>query len=146
MGDPHDLVSQLNQVDPSRLSRLAVEATFLFERSREEAGPEDKSRGIDAEVRAVRQAMIDLIERSDCCPDEIINALGALRDPELIPLFRRCLSFQMASQNAGGVYAAMSALDELGEDIFAGKSSRSIEDWDLNRGLALAYLERFPDK
>jgi hypothetical protein len=145
MNDPQDLIGQLDRFDPRLLSRLAVEAMFLFERSRENAGAKDESRGIQAEVRAVRQVMIDLIERSECCPDEIINALGALRDPALISLFQRCLSWQLANQNAGGVYAAMIALGELGENIFCSRGSRSILDWELNRDLALAYLERFPE-
>jgi hypothetical protein len=144
MSDPQDLVGQLNRLDPRLLSRLAVEAMFLFERSRENAGAKAESCAIQAEVRAVRQAMIDLIERAECCPDEIINALGALRDPALISLFRRCISWQ-ANQDAGGVYAAMIALDELGEDIFGSTGSRSILDWEPNRELALAYLERFTE-
>jgi hypothetical protein len=89
--------------------------------------------------------MMNLVERSECCPQEVIGALGALGDPELIPLFRRCLSWQLANQDTGGVYAAMIALDELGEDVFAGRHSRSVAEWELNRGLAVAYLKGFPN-
>jgi hypothetical protein len=39
----------------------------------------------------------------------------------------------------------MIALGELGENIFGSRGSRSILDWELNRDLALAYLERFPE-
>jgi hypothetical protein len=38
MSDAQELVTQLNHLDPRLLSRLALDALFLFERFREKAG------------------------------------------------------------------------------------------------------------
>ena len=144
MSSTEELVSELNRLDPHLASRLALQSIELFERSRGNMTGDGDSEAMPPDVRLVRKAMLDMIERSQCCPSEIISALGTLRDPDLIPWFRRCLAWQMADQNAGGIYAAMSALEELGENVFAGRASRSIRDWELNRNLAEDYLKQCP--
>jgi hypothetical protein len=126
------------------MDQLALQAMLLFERSRERGTSQEQSPSDGLEVQAVKQALINLVDRSGRCPPAILAALGALRDPGLVPLLRRLL-YQLAEQNAGGVYAAMNALDESGEDIFDARSARSILDWEPNRGLASAYLARHPE-
>ena len=143
---PQDLVNALNRYDPGELPRLALEAMLLFERHGKQAISVGGALDTTNEVGAVRRALIDLVDRASCCPTEVISALGALRDPDLIPLFRQCLSWQLAAQDAGGVYAAMIALDELGEKVFGGRQGASVLEWQVNRDLALAYLRRFPQQ
>lgn len=126
------------------MDQLALEAMLLIDRWREMDTATDMTT-TEHEVKSLRQALIDLVDRSGRCPTPILAPLAALRDPDLVSLLRRCLLYQIADQNAGGVYAAMNALNESGENIFEGRSSRSILDWDLNRSLAQAYLERHSD-
>jgi hypothetical protein len=142
MSGDQDLVNELNRFDPRLLPRLALQAMQLFEQWRDRPNGNHGPGDIESQVHSVRQAMIQLIERSGCCPTEIITALSKLRDPGLISLFRRCLSWQIANQDAGGVYATMIALDELGEKTFADRRSKSVQDWTLNRDLAAAYLNQ----
>jgi hypothetical protein len=138
------LITDLDQFDPRLISQLALEARFVFEEARGITGTAWYLVPVASQldVDQLKQALIRVVERSECCPPEVIGALDALRDPALAPLFKRCLVCQMAAQNAGGMYAAMTALDGLGEDIFGGRQSRSILDWELNRDLAATYLQR----
>lgn len=144
MRSTHELVSDLDQFDPRLMDQLALEAMLLIERWRQMDTATDITTN-EHEVKSVRQALINLVDRSGRCPTPILAPLAALRDPDLVSLLRRCLLYQMADQNAGGVYAAMYALEEAGENLFEGRSSRSILDWELNRSLAKAYLERHSD-
>jgi hypothetical protein len=140
--DADDLVNQLDRHDPRLLDELALQAMLLFERSREQGTSHAQTPRVRPDVQAVKQALIDLVDRSGRCPTAILAPLGALRDPRLVPLLKRCLLYQLADQNAGGVYAAMNALDESGEHVFGGRLSRSIQDWELNRDIASTYLAR----
>jgi len=143
MKDTDELVRRLTQMDVSEVSEVALRALKVFEMYEQGAeGSADQSRLAD-EVTDVRNAIVSLFDRCDRCPAELIGALASLGDPTLIPVFRKCLLQQLGEQNAGGMYAAMSALDQLGEELFQGRQQRSVLDWEVNRSLAVAYLERF---
>jgi hypothetical protein len=140
------LINDLDQFDPLLISQVALEAMFVFEEARGIKGTAGYAVPVAnrQDVERLKQALMQVVDRSECCPSEVIGALSAVHDPALGPLFRRCLSCQIAAQNAGGMYAAMMALDALGENVFGGRQSRSILDWERNRDLATVYLQRFP--
>jgi hypothetical protein len=125
-----NLVARLDAYDPNSMPELVREADELIRVS-----------GFDGLTELTR-AIVDLVERAENCQSELVSVLGLLADPELVPLFRRCLGQLIAAQDAGGMYAAMMALDRVDEPVFGGLAIRSILDWEKNRQLALDYLER----
>lgn len=141
------LIKELNQFDPRHISRLALEAMLVFEgvRGFTESSGYSVPVATNQEVEGLKEALIRVVDRSECCPPEVIAALDALREPALAAVFRRCLSCNIAAQHAGGMYDAMTALDALGEDVFGGRQSRSILDWEVNRQSAAIYLKSYRD-
>lgn len=94
----------------------------------------------DAEVAKLKRAVIAFVER---------KALGSwtlskCHDYALKPVFVRVLRRQLHG-DSNELYQAMIALDNLGENIFQGARSMSVEDEEKNRGLVRTYLDRLPN-
>jgi hypothetical protein len=70
-----------------------------------------------------------------------LHALGRLFDPELTGVFVEVLR-DHRDADAGALYQAMIALDNLGLDVFAGREVRSIREEAENRRLAAEFLAR----
>jgi hypothetical protein len=70
-----------------------------------------------------------------------VFALGKLYDPGLTEFFVQVLRDHLHG-DAGVLYQAMIALDNLGANVFAGRQSMSIRDEDENRVLAADFVRR----
>jgi hypothetical protein len=70
-----------------------------------------------------------------------VFALGKLFDPGLTEFFVQVLRDHLHG-DAGVLYQAMIALDNLGANVFAGRQSMSIRAEDENRALAADFVRR----
>jgi len=95
------------------------------------------------EVERLRDRLVDLVRSGSPAPvaGAAVFALGKLHDPGLGPFFVEVLRDQL-HRDAGVLYQAMIALDNLGADVFAGRGSMSVAEPEANRALAAAFLHR----
>src|SRR4051794_19757780 len=101
----------------------------------EPAGPADLER--------LRDSLTELIRTrpSADVTGLAVFALGKLYDPVLTEFFVQILRDQLHG-DAGVLYQAMIALDNLGANVFAGRQSMSVRDEDENRALAADFVRR----
>lgn len=93
----------------------------------------------DADVRELRSAMIERVRRSPT--GMAVWALGKCLDAELRPLFIEAME-SFVDHNPAALYQAMIALQDLGEDPFAGRGELAVTDVDQNVRDARNYLAR----
>jgi hypothetical protein len=93
------------------------------------------------EVERLRDRLIELVRSGAPVPvaGGAVFALGKLHDPGLRPFFIEVMRDHL-HRDAGVLYQAMIALDNLGADVFAGRDSMSVTEADKNRALAAAFL------
>jgi hypothetical protein len=96
-----------------------------------------------AEVRQLRDRLADLVRAGAPAPvaGAAVFALGKLHDAELRPFFVGVLRRYLAG-DAGVLYQAMIALDNLEVPVFAGARSASVRLEGENRALAAEFLRR----
>jgi hypothetical protein len=101
----------------------------------EPAAPEDLER--------LRDRLTELVRGGP--PDDVASlavfALGKLYDAGLTEFFVQVLR-DYGHGDAGVLYQAMIALDNLGANVFGGRQSMSIRDEDENRALAADFVRR----
>ncbi len=68
-----------------------------------------------------------------------VFALGKRSEPDLIPCFIEVMRAHL-DRDAGVLYQAMIALDNLDVQVFPGRDSMSLHDEDENRAAAAAFL------
>jgi hypothetical protein len=142
--------------DPDDLQSALLDAAYLFEKWLARLVTTDRARyegrGWSSEVAAapldeqgctrLRDAIVALVKRepgrADC--STAYWALGKLGDESLKPLFVQALS-RYIGREPHSLYQAMVALSNLGEGVFAGRSSTSTGDPE-NDELAKSYLAR----
>jgi hypothetical protein len=97
-----------------------------------------------AEVRQLRDRLVDLVRAGApaAVASGAVFALGKLHDAELRPFFVGVLRRYLAG-DAGVLYQAMIALDNLGVPVFAGAQSMSVRLEGENRALAAEFLRRY---
>lgn len=152
------LISDLHSNNPAAVQESLLQTSFIFEKrrgvganleiesqitslcwSREVA----TTRFSDADIAALKTSVIDYIER---CPANenaasALSALSALWDASTKPIFVKALRIYVDS-NPDTLYQAMIGLDDIGEDVFAGRRRKSITMKEENTRLAREYLER----
>jgi hypothetical protein len=137
------IVAALNdQADADAHHDALLNAAFLFEKSRGLtpcAWPDEVlSANVSREdVASLQRAVAAYVER------EGVGSwvLGKCFDPALKPLLVAVLRRQLDG-DAGELFQAMIALDNLGEPVFGGVRSRSVLDESRNRELAREFLSR----
>ncbi len=93
------------------------------------------------EVARLRDRLVGLIRSGAQAPvaGAVVFALGKLYDPGLERFFVEVMRDHLL-RDAGVLYQAMIALDNLGVGVFAGRDSMSAAEVDENRTLAAAFL------
>jgi hypothetical protein len=134
--------------DPDRAADGILLAASFFEHSlgqtqglcRDEVRAEPAS---PADLARLRGRLIDLVRQGAPSPaaGAAVFALGKLCDPGLIRFFVEVLRRYLHT-DAGVLYQAMIALDNLGVNVFAGRHSMSVLAEDENRALATEFLRR----
>ena len=134
--------------DPDRAADGILLAASFFEHSlgqtqglcREEVLAEPAS---PADLARLRRHLVDLVRQGapSAAAGAAVFALGKLYDPGLIGFFIEVLR-RYLDTDAGVLYQAMIALDNLGVNVFAGRHSMSVLAEDENRALATEYLRR----
>ena len=133
---------------PERVAEGILLATSFFEfingqtqgLCREEVIAEPAS---PADLARLSGRLVDLVEQGAPAPavGGAVFALGKLYDPGLIGFFVDVLRRYLQT-DAGVLYQAMIALDNLGVSVFAGRRSMSVLATDENRALATEFLRR----
>jgi hypothetical protein len=92
-----------------------------------------------ADMVRIRRCLVDLVQTGAPAPlaGAAVFALGKAYDPSLITFFTEVLRDYLHS-DAGVLYQAMIALDNLGVSVFADRCSALAED--ENRALATEFL------
>jgi hypothetical protein len=143
------LCSALERGDSTAQAEAVQAAAALFEKAggRGSADSDDQlsADGADAEsLTRLRESLASFVERHIVAPplSSAIWALGLTANPELRPLFVRCLQ-EHASWGAdtGVLYQSMMALQNLGERIFPDGRS-SLKDVERNLKLASEFLQK----
>ncbi len=95
------------------------------------------------ELEQLRERLIALVRGGATPPvaGAAVFALGKLHDPELRPFFVGLL-WDYLHGDAVVLYQAMSALDNLGVGVFAGRRSMSMLEESRNRALAAEFLRQ----
>jgi hypothetical protein len=134
--------------DPEVVANGIRLAASFFERShgqtqgldREEVLAEPAS---PADVARLRGRLVDLVRAGAPAPvaGAAVFALGKAYDPSLTPFFIDILRSYLHA-DAGVLYQAMIALDNLGVGVFAGRCSMSVLAEDENRALAAEFLRQ----
>jgi HEAT repeat protein len=97
-----------------------------------------------ADLAKLRASLVDLVRAG--APDPVagaaVFALGKLHDPGLTEFFVEVLRTYLKG-NAGVLYQAMIALDNLGEHVFGGRRSMSVLAEAENRALAQVFLRHY---
>jgi hypothetical protein len=95
------------------------------------------------DVARLRGRLVDLVRAGP--PARItgaaVFALGKVHDPSLTLFFTEVVRRHLKA-DAGVLYQAMIALDNLGIGVFAGRRSMSVLAEDENRALAAEFLRR----
>jgi hypothetical protein len=96
-----------------------------------------------ADLARLRGRLVDLVRQEAPSPvaGAAVFALGKLYDPGLIGFFVEVLRRYLHT-DAGVLYQAMIALDNLGVNVFAGRHSMSVLADDENRALATEFLRQ----
>jgi hypothetical protein len=96
-----------------------------------------------ADLTRLRERLVDLVRAGAPAPvaAAAVFALGKLYDPDLTGFFVGVLRHYLHA-DAGVLYQAMIALDNLGVGVFAGRQSMSVLAEDENRALAAEYLRQ----
>ena len=96
-----------------------------------------------ADLKLLRDRLVELVRTRP--PAQVASAavfaLGKLFDKQLQPFFIEVLRNHLHG-DAGVLYQAMIALDNLDVEVFAGQRSMSILDEQLNRELAARFLQQ----
>lgn len=142
-----NLIDRIIQVlessfDRASLDEALLNAAFLFEKARGLAvcGWSEEIVSADvasADIPRLKRAVVEFVEREGFGT----WTLSKCQDPSLKPVFIQGLRRHLQG-DAGELFQAMLALDNLGEDVFRGKQSRSILDEADNRELARKYLRQ----
>jgi hypothetical protein len=132
--------------DAAAVDDALLNAAFLFEKARglpPSAWPAEviNSHPTAANVRRLRDAVASFAERTGLGA----WALGKCGDASLKPVLMRIVRRQLLG-DPGELFQAMIALENLGDPVFGGMTSRSIRDEGHNRELAQRYLETRPQK
>jgi hypothetical protein len=129
-----------NMPDAPSVNDALLDAAFLFEKARGMA-PSGWSDEVVAaspdpeEMRLLQRSVVDFVERTGVGS----WTLGKCRDASLKPVLLAVLRRQLRG-DAGELFQAMIALDNIGEPVFGSSSSYSILDEAENRKLAEEYL------
>jgi hypothetical protein len=96
-----------------------------------------------ADLARLRGRLVDLVRAGAPAPvvGAAVFALGKLYDPGLTGFFVEALRHYLHA-DAGVLYQAMIALDNLGVGVFAGRRSMSARAEGENRSLAAEFLRR----
>jgi HEAT repeat protein len=96
-----------------------------------------------ADLARLRGRLVDLVRARPLAPvtTAAVFTLGKLHDPSLTPFFIELLRNYLHA-DAGVLYQAMIALDNLGVGVFAGRDSMSLLAEDENRALAADFLRQ----
>jgi hypothetical protein len=129
------------QPDAGAVDDALLNAAFLFEKSRGVppcAWPDKvvESNASGEDKRGLRDAVVTYVQRSGVGS----WTLGKCFDESLKPVLVSVLHRQLQG-DAGELFQAMIALDNLREPVFEDVLSRSILDEQKNRELARRYLE-----
>ena len=134
----------LGRDDPSEGVSLAAN---FFERSLGNTLGLDRPEVLDRpatapEVERLRNRLVELVRLRGAVRVAVaaVFALGKLYDPCLRPFFIEVMRDHF-HRDAGVLYQAMIALDDLGADVFTGRDSMS-DEADTNRALAADFLGR----
>lgn len=129
------------QPDAGAAHDAFLNAAFLFEKSRGVlpcAWPDEvaQSNASPEDMRRLRDAVAKYVERNGVGSSTLGKCFDASLKPVLVSVLQRQLQ-----GDAGELFQAMIALDNLHEPVFGDVSSRSILDEQKNRDLARRYLE-----
>ncbi len=131
--------------DSAAVQEALLDAAFLFEKARGlplSGWPDEVIRANpDAgEMSPLRSAVVAYAERTGAGS----WALGKCDDPSLKPVLVSLLRRHLDG-DAGELYQAMIALDNLGEPVFSGAIACSVREEELNRARAKKYLGTLRD-
>ena len=152
------LISDLHSNEDANVQESLLQTSFIFEKHRGVGANWDIERQITnlcwsrevatthfspSDVGALKSAVIDYIERNPANENVAsgLSALSALTDATAKPIFVKALRTYV-NTNPATLYQAMIGLDDIGEDVFAGRRSKSITMAEENTRLAHEYLER----
>jgi hypothetical protein len=156
------LISDLNSNNQAAVQESLLQTSFIFEKHRGVGVNWDIERQItslgwsrevaathfsDAHIAALKSAVIDYFERN---PENenaasALSALSALMDARMKQFFVKALRIYVDTDPAA-LYQAMIGLEDIGEDVFAGRRSKGITMTEVNVQLAREYLERQDQK
>lgn len=153
------LISDLQINDGSSVEESLLQTSFVFEKYRGVGANLEIERQIrdlcwstevattnfsGADIIALKSAVIDYIEREPTSEKvtSALSALCALRDKATKLIFVASLR-KFIDTNKNALYQAMIGLNNIGEDVFAGKRSKSSAMTEENTQLAREYLKRY---
>jgi len=129
------------QPDAGAVNDALLNAAFLFEKSRGVppcAWPDEvaQSSATPEEMHRLRDAVVKYVQRNGVGSWTLGKCFDKTLKPVLVSVLQRHLQ-----GDAGELFQAMIALDNLREPVFGDVRSRSILDQEKNRELARRYLE-----
>ena len=143
-----EALEAVGNADPEVVAQGIRLAASFFEHShgqtqgldREEVLAEPAS---PPDLARLRERLVDLVRAVAPAPltGAAVFALGKAYDPSLTPFFIEVLRNHLHA-DAGVLYQAMIALDNLGVAVFAGRDSMSVLAEDENRALAADFLRQ----
>jgi hypothetical protein len=138
----------LGGTDPETVGEGIRLAQSIFESSHGQAAGLDRPEVVGEpatpqELAALRDRLAALVRSrpDDPVASAAVFTLGKLHDSGLAPFFTEVLRAYLDG-DAGVLYQAMIALDNLGVEVFAGRTSMSVRVAAENRALAAAFLRR----
>lgn len=152
------LISDLRAGDASIVDEALLQMSFIFEKHRGVGKNWEIERQItdlywstevatthfsDADIAALKSAVIAYIELEPTAERVwgALSALSALMDATTKSTFVEALR-KFAGTDSTALYQAMIGLDNIGEDVFAGRQSKSFTMVEENTRLAKEYLKR----
>src|SRR4051812_7912742 len=136
-----NIIAVLERQDAGSVDDALLNAAFLFEKSRGVppcAWPDEvaQSNASPEDIRRLRDAVVKYVKRNGVGS----WTLGKCFDESLKAVFVSVLQRQLQG-DAGELFQAMIALDNLREPVFGDVRSCSILDEEKNRELARRYLQ-----
>jgi hypothetical protein len=144
-----EVLDAIGDDDPEVVAEGIRLAVLFFEHSHGQAQGLDREEVLaepasPADLTRLRGRLVDLVRAGAPAPlaGAAVFALGKAYDPSLAPLFVEVLRGYVHA-DAGVLYQAMIALDNLGVGVFAGRRSMSVLAEDENRALAAEFLRQW---
>lgn len=138
----------IRSADPQVVDDGIRVARSFFEHSHGQAQGLDRPEVVNEPANAddlgrLREALMDLVRRGPepAVAGSAVFTLGKAGDPGLIGFFTQVIRDYLHG-DAGVLYQAMIALDNLGANVFAGRRAMSVREEDVNRALATDFVRR----